>query len=500
MPKSIIIIGAGLGGLSAGCYGQMNGYKTQIYEMQDKPGGVCVSWKRKGYNFDYAVHNVFGVTTNPAIHSIFTQVWQELGALRGLETYSFKEFVQVEDTDGKVLTLYTDLDTLEQHLKQLSPADSKLVEEFMGTAKKFSKYDLFDAMIGGAGAKLKMLPLMGALMKYSKIPIKDYSQQFSDPFLRKAFPTIQYDIGEVPTLIPLIFLSVQSRGDGGWPIGGSMALSRNIERRYLELGGEISYRAKVKKIIVKEDVAVGVQLEDGSEHYADIVVSNADGYSTIYNMLEGKYDTDLIDAYYKAYPNTLPFGLEVWYGVNMALAHEPHAIVRFLDAPITVEDTQRDRLDIEVFNFDQTMASKGKTVVKVVMDSNYYYWKALSLNPEGYRVEKQKVADLIAQQLEKRFPGFQSSVEASDVVTPVSVEHWTGAFHGGQAFGAPKEYQKEVSKNGVSKTLPGLRNFYMVGQWAGGTIGLSTVTLMGRNLIKDLCKLDNKQFVTTNPQ
>jgi phytoene dehydrogenase-like protein len=42
--KSIIIIGAGLAGLSTGCYAQMNGYKTQIFEMQNKPGGVCVSW------------------------------------------------------------------------------------------------------------------------------------------------------------------------------------------------------------------------------------------------------------------------------------------------------------------------------------------------------------------------------------------------------------------------------------------------------------------------
>ena len=46
MEKSIIIIGAGLSGLSAGCYGQMNGYRTQIFEMHSKAGGACTSWKR----------------------------------------------------------------------------------------------------------------------------------------------------------------------------------------------------------------------------------------------------------------------------------------------------------------------------------------------------------------------------------------------------------------------------------------------------------------------
>ncbi len=50
MNKSIIIIGAGMGGLSAGCYGQMNGYNTQIFEMHTLPGGQCAFWKRKGYD------------------------------------------------------------------------------------------------------------------------------------------------------------------------------------------------------------------------------------------------------------------------------------------------------------------------------------------------------------------------------------------------------------------------------------------------------------------
>ena len=46
-----------------------------------------------------------------------------------------------------------------------------------------------------------------------------------------------------------------------------------------------------------------------------VIVSAADGYSTIYGMLDGKYQNQTISAYYKAYPKTQPFGLEVWYGV-----------------------------------------------------------------------------------------------------------------------------------------------------------------------------------------
>ena len=60
-----------------------------------------------------------------------------------------------------------------------------------------------------------------------------------------------------------------------------------------------------------------------------------------------------------------------------------------------------------------------------------------------------------------------------------------------------KSTQAIVRKNGVSKTLPGLQNFYMVGQWAGGTIGLNTVCLMGRNLVRELCKKDGRKFKTS---
>ena len=342
-----------------------------------------------------------------------------------------------------------------------------------------------------------MLPLLGSLMKYSKITLKDYAKKFSDPFLRKAFATIQYDIPEVPVVITLIFLATLNNGDGGWPIGGSMALSKNIEKRYLELRGEIEYHSKVDKVLVENNQATGVQLEDGSTEFADRVVSAADGYSTIFKMLDGKYVNAPIQAYFKAAPKTQSFGLEVWYGVALDLSKEPHALVLFQEEPIKVENKERDRLDVEVFSFDPTLAPEGKTVVKVVLDSNYDYWKDLSANSEKYGLEKQKVVDSLSERLENRFPGFKNHIEAVDVVTPVSVEHWTGSYRGCQAWGAPKEYAKIISKNGVSKALPGLQNFYMVGQWAGGTIGLNTVCLMGGNLVRELCKKDGRKFETS---
>ena len=54
--KSIIIIGTGIAGLSAGCYGRMNDYRTQIFEMDNaRSGGLCTTWKRKDYKIDACI-------------------------------------------------------------------------------------------------------------------------------------------------------------------------------------------------------------------------------------------------------------------------------------------------------------------------------------------------------------------------------------------------------------------------------------------------------------
>ena len=67
--KSILIIGGGIAGLSAGCYGQMNGFQTRIFEMhKKKPGGLCTSWKRQGYTVDGCIHWLVGSGPESTFH------------------------------------------------------------------------------------------------------------------------------------------------------------------------------------------------------------------------------------------------------------------------------------------------------------------------------------------------------------------------------------------------------------------------------------------------
>lgn len=166
MQRSIIIIGAGLAGMSAGCYGQMNGYSTRIFEMHTMPGGLCTSWKRKGYIFDGSIHWLQGSRSGP-----FFRFFEELGAVQGRRMVDHEEFLRIEGSGGKTLVAYANLDRLEQHMKELSPADARVIEELCNAARLFTRYEMpIDKPMELMGPldmlkMLKMMPMMRALRK-----------------------------------------------------------------------------------------------------------------------------------------------------------------------------------------------------------------------------------------------------------------------------------------------------------------------------------------------
>lgn len=427
MTKKLIIIGAGIAGLSTGCYAQMNGYDAVIFELHNKPGGMCTSWDRKGFTFDYCIHNLVGTGNTGVKH-----VWNELHALKGTEIVDHDIFVRFEDSEGNQLNIYTNLEKLEKHLKEIAPEDSKVIEEYVKAGSSLTGANFFEMAMGGIRSKLKILPHIFSVMKWGKITLNDYAERFSNEFLKKAFPHVQYNIpgSELPMFPHLLFLAGFKVGDLGWPKGGSLEFSRRIANRFIELGGEIRYRAPVEKIITENDTAVGVILADGTEHHADVVISAADGHKTIYEMLEGKYTNDFIDSYYQAYSDEQSFGLTVFLGLNRDLSGEPHAISLLLDEPIELELKERDSLYLELFDSSTGLVPEGKSVIKVVTEGNYSYWKNLRVDVEKYRQEKEDVYHKVLEVLEKRFPGISEQVEAFDVTTPVTVERFTHNFHG----------------------------------------------------------------------
>jgi phytoene dehydrogenase-like protein len=501
MSKSIVIIGAGIAGLSAGCYGQMNGYRTQIFELHDKPGGLCTSWKRKGYTFDGCIHWLVGSKTGSSAN----RIWQELGALQGRQVVDHEVFVRVEGEGGKAFILYTDIDRLEQHMKELAPADAKVIEEFCNATRRFTRFGevMGDSMemsrpLTMIKAIPKMLPLMGVLRKYSRMSMQDFCARLSDPFLHQAFASL-FDLPDFPMTGLLMTLAWMHNRDAGYPIGGSLAFAQDIERRYLDLGGEIHYRSRVEKILTENDRATGVRLADGTEHRAGAVISAADGHATIFDMLEGRYVSDKVRGYYDELPIFQPI-IQVSLGVARDLADQPSTVSYPLAEPITIAGEVRGRTEMRHFCYDPTMAPPGKSVVVVTFMSNYGYWQELYQDRERYDAEKKDIAIKVIGQLEQRIPGISEQVEVVDVATPMTYERYTGNWQGSmEGWLITTETMSMAMGKGMDKTLPGLEDFYMAGQWVEPGGGLPPAATSGRNAIQMICKRDKRRFVAQVP-
>jgi phytoene dehydrogenase-like protein len=185
--KSIIIIGAGITGLCTGCYGQMNGYRTQIFEMHDKPGGLCTAWERKGFTIDGCCHWLVG--SGPATD--FYHFWHEVGALQGRKIINMEQFMRFESSDDKIFTVYTDIDRLEQHMKEISREDTSLIDEFISGIRAFARFklpsgkapDLY-SLVDKFNLIFRIIPYWKQLSKWTRLSMNDFTSRFQSPLLR----------------------------------------------------------------------------------------------------------------------------------------------------------------------------------------------------------------------------------------------------------------------------------------------------------------------------
>ena len=498
MNKKAIIIGAGIAGLSAGCYLQMNGYETEIFEMYTLPGGLCTSWKRKDYTFNGSIHWLVGTNKKMNMH----KMWEELHAIDDEKIVNHDEFVRIEMKNGEFFKVYTDVDKLEREMLKIAPEDTETIEEFIGAIREFAKCDLpvdkapeLYGAIDGIKFLIENRTFMKLLKKWKGISIGEYAQKFKNENLKEIFPQLLGIDPRVSMVIPLMTLSWMHIKSAGYPLGGSLEFSRAIENRYTSLGGKIHYNSKVAKITVENNRAAGVELADGGIYRSDIVISAADGHHTIFNLLDGKYVNKKIRNMYKNW-ELFPSLCQISIGVKKSFDGYPHAMNLYLKQPLKIDPENKvNRVYVEIYNFDPTLSPKGKTPIIVALPANYNYWTNLKEeNPKKYSDEKKRLANEVVKVLDEKLEKISDKIEVLDVATPVTyvryTNNWKGSFEGW--LPTPKIFGVRINK-----TLPGLKNFYMIGQWVEPGGGLPTVALSGRNVAQIICKKDGKKFRTT---
>lgn len=495
--KSIIIIGAGIAGLSTGIYGRMNGYRTRIVEHHSEPGGVATAWPNNGYLIDGGIHYLMGHKPGQACYEIYRQ----LGIFKNRRYPDLDTFVRFTDEiTGRQISFTHDLDQLERDLKNLAPADSKIIDGFIAGAKAMRRADLFGLMetppeLMGMFGPLKLLWGMRRVLRYFgpefNQPMEQYARAAKSEELRRLL--VNLFLPEMPVWFVLLILGLLANKQMGLLEGSCTDFVASMAERHESLGGEVKYNATVKKILVENDRAVGVQLVDGTEHRADVVVGAGDGRSTIYDLLGGRYVDKTIKERYENWKLFCPI-ITVSFGVTREFPGEPPLNFLLLKTPLEIGNVTLTGFPIRLFNYGSKFSPPGKTVVQALLHAEWNYWNELRNDRPRYEAEKQRVTTEVLARLEPHYPGITAQVEVTDIATPYTTWRYT-LNHQGSFMGwlpTPKALRAQVDK-----TLPGLENFYMAGQWVMPGGGVPPSLYSGRQVIQILCKRDGKKFSTS---
>lgn len=496
---SLIVIGAGLAGLATGCYAQMNGYQSHIFEHHTQPGGVAAAWKRGSYLIDGGIHFVMAHKPGTSLYEMYRQLGI-VPQVKFVDLTTYGRFI--DEAGGRQVEISRDLDRLARDLKALSPADAGMVDELIAGARAFQGLDMSEMglskppELAGPLDQIKDLWAMRRLFKYVTGryggAVADYARGAQAPWLRALLNHLF--LPDVPVYFAFMLLGLLADGQLGLIDGSCHDLVRAVEKRYRDLGGQVTYRATVEEILVQNDHAAGVRLVGGEEHRAGAIVSAADGYSTIFKMLGGRYANDKIRKRYETWPRFRPIVMAS-YGVGCAFPDEPAFASILLQDPIHVAGQAVTGIFVRTFNYSARFAPPGKTVVQVEFETEWDYWHALQReNQAGYEAEKKRIAVEVLRRLEAHYPGISSHVEVSDVCTPHTFWRYTlndrGAWEGWLM--TPR-----TMRTSIERTLPGLDDFAMAGQWVMPGGGVPPVLYSGQHAVQLLCRRDGKPFSAT---
>lgn len=482
--KRVLIIGGGIAGLCTGVYLQKSGFQTEILEMHSLAGGLATAWKRQGYTFENCIHWLMGSKEGEELHA----GWREIFDIGALEFHDH-EIYQVIEKNGQRLVIYKNVDRMEQELLAKAPEDAVAIRELTGFVRKLTSFRFpgGDSLPARLISYARALPYFWWIGKYRKLTMADFACRFKNPLLKGFFDSA---LGELSFIALAFSMAWMSQGNAGYPLGGSLRLIGLIEEQYRKLGGDIRFGSKVEKITVRDGKATGVNLQGGQEIDADIVVSAADGHATVFELLGGKFLNDRVAGIYERY-KPFPSYVQVSMGIAADLKGQPGFLTVLLDNDIVIDpESRQDSLTFRIFNFDPFVAPPGKTAAVCFMATyNHEYWAGLrDTDRQKYETEKERVAGEVVGVFEKMIPAAKGLIEVVDVATPATVIRYTGNWKGSM------EGWLLTPATGIRQlpcTLPGLRDFYMVGQWISPGGGLPSGLLTARNVTQLLCR-DNR--------
>ncbi len=500
------IIGAGISGLSLGCYLQKCGFTSAIFEKHSVSGGLCATWKRGEYNFDGAIHWIMGSNnSNP-----FYKLWSEIIDMDSIPFFHHEEYLSLEvihnqDRYGKkTFYLYTNIDKLQQYLMDIAPEDIREINNLIHLLRTIQRYELPPLLDNTPATNslrkqlgmISYLPMLPTFLKWIRITNYSFAKRLKNPFLKEAIELL-FDGEEQNLLILTMPLAYYDKKGAGYPLGGSCRFAQYLEENYKQSGGSIHYDAGVKKVLTKNNQATGIQLENGEEHSADIIISCVDWQHTAHKLLGGKFLNKKLQQLSEG-KKLKPFysNILISLGMNRTFPDTPH-IIKFTPEKIlqSPDGTSYDRICLHIYNYDQTLAPKGKTVVNVAISTFFAdYWINLRANDKStYNKQKTDIANQVIDILENKFGDYKKYVEVVDVATPATYTRYTNNWRGSTQGWMPGKYL--LAPSPVKPTFPGLKNFYYTSHWSIPGGGLPITIKNARNIALKICKEYHAPFM-----
>ncbi|MCF6242583.1 MAG: NAD(P)/FAD-dependent oxidoreductase [Bacteroidales bacterium] len=508
MNYDAIIIGAGLGGLTAAAKLAKSGKKILLVEQHSVPGGCATTFKRKDFTIEVGLHELDGFGDNDLKSSIFN----EFNIFENVEFIQLPEFYRTVWKN----TEFVFPEGAEQ-------AKTKLIKEFPHEEKGIIRYFNF---ITGLGTEIGILPrgkwakiIKGALfplfypklVKSTQITVGAFIDKIiKDERLKLILLSNLSYYDDDPYKLGLFYFAAGQASyytSGSYFIkGGSQKLSDYLMKFIIDNGGEVKLRSKVKKIVTKNGKAAGVEYmhkinkKAEATHklaYADIVIANT-AIPNLTNGLLPEKEAEILNNQIKDLKGG-PSILTLYLGFKSKLSQigNKHYSTFVIDDSVkSINDmnenehadfNKRSYVFVDYGIIDSELAPEGKSVgVVCTMD---YYDDWTNLDKEAYKEKKETVKTTLINRLEKLLPGIKEQIEYSELATAKTIERYTL-----NPKGSPYGYAQtlnQTARNRIKQKsiIPGL---YYASAWTspgGGFTGaIYAGYLSALSVLKDIKK------------
>ena len=472
-PKyDVIVIGAGLGGLSAASMLAKNGLGVLLLEKHNVLGGYATSFVRGRYEFEVALHELSGIGP-PEYRG---------GLYRYLDYLGVAEKVEFINIPHLYRSVFPDLDiTLPVgKVEFLDTLCTAFPQEALGINRFLQRiFDLRNDFIKmvksrGAGNSLTMPVRLPHFTRYlpatwGQILNRDVRDQKARAVLSQYWGYVGMPPSKVSFLYFATTIASYILRGPAFPQGRSQALSNAFIEAFEAAGGEARMNCGVERVTVSNGTVSGVITEEQEEIAADLIISNVDPITTCRDMIgvdkvPGEFFTKMQSSEIAAST------LNVYLGV--ARSHEELNLTEheiFLNTDYNFDQHYQlmfsvsppSAIAVTCYNTIYPKISPEGTSI-VVLTALMFGEPWYKVSPEDYIEAKNRIADGMIDMAEKVAPGLRQYTEVVEVSTPITNMRYAGA-PGGSIYGFNQPPRDNIVwRMGHRGPLEGL---YFVGAW-----------------------------------